>query len=396
MSLSELAARTAKPKDKPYKLADAAGLYLYVSTSGTRLWRLDYSFQSKRKTLSLGQYPLLGLAAAREKRDDAKRLLLDGVDPGDAKKQIELSVLAAADAPTFEVVANEYLSRLKHDGCAERTYTKNEWLLTNLAADLSPKAIADITPADILSVLQHVEASGRLESARRLRSALSAVFRLGVVTLRCPNDPTIALIGATKAPKVTNRAAIVDEIHFGRLMRDIDEYDGWPTLKYAMQFTALSVARPGEVRLAEWPEFDLEAKRWIIPEERTKMRREHAVPLSDQAVAVLKNVSAISQGKRLVFPSIRSYDRPLSDAAMISALRRMGYEKHEQTAHGFRSSFSTIMNERGHDPEIIEHALAHVDSSVRAVYNRAKYYAPRAVLLQEWADIVDTLKKPGR
>ena len=182
MSLSELAVRTAKPKDKPYKLADAAGLYLYVATSGTRLWRLDYSFKSKRKTLSLGQYPLLGLADARKKRDDAKRLLLDGADPAEAKKQSELSVQADAadDEPTFGQVAEEYLARLKHDGCAERTYSKNEWLLTNLAADLTPKPLASITAADILSVLQHVEATGRLESARRLRTALSAVFRLSM------------------------------------------------------------------------------------------------------------------------------------------------------------------------------------------------------------------------
>lgn len=387
MPLSEVAVRSAKPKEKPYKLSDANGLYLMVSVTGSRLWRYDYRFQNKRRTLAIGSYPLISLAEARKRRDDAKRLLLDGIDPGEHKRQ------AAADTakPTFGLVADEYIERLRHDGCAETTVNKNIWLLENLAADLRGKPIDEITAADVLAVLRHIEATGRLESAHRARSAISAVFRLGVATLRANTDPTFALRGAIKRPKVTNHPAITDEKRFGALMAAIAEYDGWPTLKALLQFTALTAARPGEARGAEWDEFDLKGARWVIPAIRTKMRREHDVPLSKQVVALLNDVARISGRSKLVFPSIRSLDRPLSENAMNSALRRIGYAQEEHNSHGFRSSFSTILNARGHDPEVIERALAHQDSSVRAVYNRTRYWKDRVELMQLWADLVDEL-----
>jgi integrase len=387
MPLSEAAVRSAKPKDKSYKLTDAAGLYLFVPVTGNRIWRYDYRFENKRRTLTIGAYPLIGLAEARKRRDDAKRLLLDGIDPVSPKRKAALNTAK----PTFGLVADEYIARLRHDERAETTVVKNEWLLGNLAADLRGKAIDEITPADVLSVLRNIEASGRLESAHRVRSAISAVFRLAVATLRATNDPTFPLRGAIKRPKVTNHPAITDETRFGVLLASIGEYDGWPTLKALLLFTALTATRPGEARGAEWSEFDLDAAKWVIPAPRTKMRREHDVPLSRQAVAVLKDVARISGRARLVFPSIRSLERPLSENAMNAALRRIGFTKTEHNSHGFRSSFSTILNARGFDPEVIERSLAHQDSSVRAIYNRSRYWKDRIELMQQWADIVDEL-----
>jgi integrase len=390
MALSEAAVRAAKAKEKPYKLADSAGLYLFVSTTGARLWRLDYRFKEKRRTLAIGGYPLIGLADARKKRDEAKRLLADGIDPGLLKRKTADTV-----TPTFGELADEYLDRLRHDECAPATLDKNTWLLKNLAADLAEKPIVSVTPADVLEVLRRVEASGRLESANRLRSAMSGVFRLAVATLRAETDPTIPLRGAIKSPKVRNQPAITDEKAFGALAGAIDEYDGWPTLTGVLRFTMLTACRPGEARHAEWSEVDLDKGRWVIPAARTKMRREHDVPLSRQAVAVLRSMLPISGRVKLVFPSIRSYERPLSENAMNAALRRMGYTQDEHNSHGFRSSFSTIMNSRGYDPDVIERALAHKDGSVRGIYNRSRYWTERVELMQAWADLIEKLKNPG-
>lgn len=391
MPLSEVAVRSAKAKDKAYKLSDSGGLYLFVPTSGTRLWRFDYRFDQKRKTLAIGSYPLIGLAEARKRRDDAKRLLLDGIDPVSDRKKAS----ANTDKPTFLAVAEDYLDRLKHDGSAETTLAKNTWLLKTLAADLHKMAIEEITPADVLKVLQHIEATGRLESANRARSAISAVFRLAVATLRANTDPTYPLRGAIKRPKVRSHPALTDEKKFGALMASIDEYDGWPTLKALLRITALTAVRPGEARGATWDEFDLQNARWVIPASRTKMRREHDVPLSKQAVTILQDVARISGRARLVFPSIRSLERPLSENAMNSAIRRIGYTSDEHNSHGFRSSFSTIMNARGYDPEVIERCLAHHDGTVRAIYNRSRYWKERVELMQIWADIVDELAATG-
>lgn len=393
MPLSEVAVRSAKAKDKPYKLTDGAGLYLYVSKTGARLWRMDYKFNGKNRTLSIGPYPVVGLAEARKRRDAAKLQLLDGVDPSTNKPSDKAKPIP--EDLTFGYLAGEYLDRMRHDGRADQTLIKNEWLLKTLAADLKDKAIGKITPADVLAVLRQVEAAGRLESANRLRSAISGVFRLAVATLRTDGDPTLALRGAIKSPRVRNHPAIVDEKRFGDLMRTIDGYDGWPTLTALLKFAALTAARPGEARMARWSELDLDKARWVIPAVRTKMRRDHEVPLSTQAIEVVRFVHQISGRSQFVFPSIRVFERPLSENAMNAALMRMGYTQDEHTPHGFRSSFSTIMNEREFNPEAIERALAHKDSSIRGVYNRSRYWQERVELMQAWADLIDELKKPG-
>lgn len=392
MRLSDLAIRKAKPREKPFKLADGGGLHLFVTSNGAKLWRLKYRFAGKEKLLSLGPYPATPLAAARRKRDEARQLLAQGTDPAVQKKLDKIAAVTAANN-TFGAVAREVLSNKEQSGAAEATMAKNRWLLEQLAAPLADRPIAQVSAAEILHLLKHVEKTGRRETARRLRGTISGVFRYAIVTLRANSDPTMATHGALLAPKVQHRAAIIDEQQLGGLMRAIDGFDGWPSLRAALQFLALTFARPGEVRGATRNEFDLRNAVWRIAPERTKMRQPHDIALSRQAIRVLEDAWPLSEYSGLVFPSIRSNRKPLSENAFNAALRRMGYAQNEMTAHGFRSSASTILNSRGYNPDVIEAALGHRDENeVRRVYNRAKYWPERVKLMQDWADLLDSLK----
>lgn len=392
MPLSEFAVRKAKPLDKPYKLNDGGGLYLHVQPGGSKLWRMKYRFLGKEKLLSFGPYPLVTIAEARERQREAKKLLHDGIDPGAKKKQDKLDAIIKQEQ-TFGLLANEYLERQEQKGIAPATLKKTTWLLKDLASPLANRPIHEITAAEILILLQSIEKSGRRETTRRLRGTISSVFKLGIVTLRAKEDPTIALHGALLPPKVEGRAAITDERAVGTLLQAIDDYDGWPTIRAGLQFLMLTCVRPGEVRGAVRQEFDLEKALWEIPAERMKMRQPHRVPLSRQAVAILEDIWILSEGGELVFPSVRSRHRPLSENAFNSALRRMGYQKHEVTAHGFRATASSILNNRGHDPDVIEAVLAHQDrNAIRRAYDRATYWPQRIKLMQEWADLLDELK----
>ncbi len=393
MVLSSFGIQNARPKEKPYTLADGNGLHLLVKPTGIKLWRFRYRFGGKANMLSFGSYPEVSLASARGKRDNARKLLGEGKDPSQQKK-LDKIVAATAANNTFGAIAEEHLKGLEEGGAASTTMTKNRWMLQDLAAPLSKRPIAEVTPAEILSILKKVEKSGRRETARKLRGIIGTVFRLAVATLRAPTDPTYALKGALAAPVVVHRPAITDERQLGALMTSIDEYDGWPTLRAAIQFVALTMTRPGEVRYMRRSEIVWQKSTWIVPAERMKMRRPHDVPLSRQALAVLREVWDLSEGDGFVFPSIRSVRRPLSENAMNSALRRMGYTKEQVCAHGFRSSASTILNERGFNPDVIEVALAHQDDDeARRAYNRAKYWKERVKLLQDWADLLDEFRK---
>ena len=393
MPLTALNVEHAKPKAKAYALADGSGLHLLVKTSGRRLWRFRYRFAGKANTLSFGAFPEVSLASARAKRDQVRTLLADGKDPSQNRKLERLAAAAAANN-TFGAIAEEYLLGREQTGAASTTMIKNRWMLHTLAAALSKRSIAEITPAEVLLVLKKVEQSGRRETARKLRGMIGTIFRYAVATLRASNDPTYALKGALMAPKVSHRAAITDEGQLGALMANVEQYDGWPTLRAAIQFLALTMTRPGEVRLMRRNEIVWPKSIWVIPAERMKMRRPHDVPLSRQALAVLRDVWGLSNGNGLVFSSIRSVTRPLSENAMNSALRRMGYAKDEMCAHGFRSSASTILNERGFNPDVIEAALAHQDEDeVRRAYNRARYSKERAKLMQDWADLLDEFRE---
>lgn len=393
MRLSHFAITKAKPQDKSFKLADGAGLYLLIEPGGSKLWRFRYRFAGRENMLTFGPFPAVSLGDAREKRDQARKLLASGVDPSERRKQ-EKREAALKCANTFGVIADEVLSNKEEREAATSTIDKNRWLLKDLAAPLADRPIQEITAAEILELLKRVEKSGRRETARRLRGAIGSVFRYAIVTLRATNDPTLALQGALLAPKVNHRAAITDEKKFGSLLRAIDDYDGWPTLKAALQFTALTFARPGEVRGARRGEFDFGKAVWRIAPERMKMRRPHEVPLSKQSISVLQDIWSLSEYGELVFPSIRSNRRPLSENAFNAALRRMGYEQDEMCAHGFRSSASTILNERGYDPDVIEAALGHQDEDeIRRAYNRAKYWPERVKLMQDWADLLDQFRR---
>lgn len=392
MALSEFAIRNAKPREKPYRLADSEGLHLFVQPHGSKSWQMRYRFQGKENVLSFGKYPLVTLAEARRKRDEARKLLADDVDPA-AQRKLDKIAAANAARQTFGLIAEEYIERLLAEHAAAATISKTRWLLLDLAKPLGKRPIKDIHPAEILDILKKIEKSGRRETARRLRGTISSVFKLAIVTLRAETDPTVPLRGALLAPASKGRAAITDERQFGILLRNINDYDGWPTITAALKFLALTCVRPGEVRGAERDEIDLEKAVWHIPAKRMKMRQPHDVPLSKQAIGVLQDIWPLSEGSKLVFPSVRSFHKPLSDNAFNAALRRMGYAKDEVTAHGFRVSASSILNSRGYDPDVIEAVLAHQDkNAIRRTYNRATYWEQRVQLMQEWADLLDELR----
>ncbi len=392
MPLSHFDLKNAHPAEKPYKLSDGGGLHLLIQPNGSKLWRLKYRFLGKERMLSFGAYPLISLAEARAKRDEAKKLVLDGKDPSVQKKLDHIAAVTASKC-TFGIVAAEYISNLEASGAAPQTVKKNRWLLEDLARPLANRPIADITPVELLDLLKRIEKSGRRETARRVRGIIGSVFRLAIVTLRANNDPTIALHGALLAPKTKPRAAIIDERAFGGLLRSIDEFDGWPSIRAALQFSALTFARPGEVRGAKRSEINFEKALWRISPERTKMRRAHDVPLSRQAIAVLEDVWSLSDPGELIFPSLRTHTRSLSENAFNSALRRMGYTQDEMTAHGFRATASTILDENGFNPDVIEAALGHQEpNEIRRAYNRASYWKERVDMLQKWADMLDAFR----
>ena len=312
MPLSHFDIQNAKPEAKPYKLADGGGLFLLIQPNGSKLWRLKYRHLGTERALSFGPYPTVSLAEARTKRDAAKKLMSEGVDPSVRKKLDRIAAETAA-RNTFGLIVAEFIANLEANGAAAATMAKNKWLLEDLAAPLSNRPIAEIPAAEILDLLKRIEKSGRRETARRLRGIMGAVFRLAVVTLRAPSDPTNALQGALLRPNTKPRAAITDEWKFGALLRAIDDFDGWPTIKAALKFAALTFARPGEVRGARRGEISFEKSTWRIPAERTKTRKPHDVPLSRQALDVIHDMWPLSDDGDLLFPSIRSASKPLSE-----------------------------------------------------------------------------------
>lgn len=392
MPLSDLKIRKAKQKDKAYRLTDGLGLSLLVRPSGTKSWQFRYQFMGKEKILSLGQYPILSLADARTKRDDAKRLLAGGQDPSVQKKLDSIDARVKARM-TFKEVADEYFDNLVDRGLAAATLRKKRWHIEVLAKSIHKRPIDQITAAELFHLLKPIERSGRRETAKKLRATISAIFRLAMVTMRAPADPSAALKDALLPPKVTGRAAITDEKEFGQLLRRLDEYTGWPVIPAAMKFQILTCTRPGEARGARMSEIDLENRTWTIPPERMKMRREHKIPLSNQAFdIVMENWSEI-KGVELLFPSLISNRKLLSENAFNTVLRRLGYTGEEVTAHGFRVTASTILNSREHNPDVIEVVLAHQDTNaIRRTYNRTTYWDQRVELMQTWADLCDEFK----
>ena len=392
LALSDFKISKAKPRDKPYKLYDSLGLFLQVSPNGSKLWRQKYMYMSKEGLLTHGAYPLVSLADARRKRDEVRKQLSDGTNPGTQRKLDRITAETQART-TFKLIAEEYIEACEERDLSPATMKKKRWFLLDLASPLHNRPINEITPAELLYLLKSIEKTGRRETAKKLRGAISAVFRLAIVTMRAEGDPTFALKDALIPPRVVSRAAITDETKFGQLLRDMETYTGWRMTIEAMKFQILTMTRPGEVRGAKKQEFDLNNRIWTIPEARTKMRREHLVPLSDQALQIVEDNWPEIEGVELIFPSLISNRKWISENAFNSALRRMGYSKDEVTAHGFRATASTILNTRGFDPEVIEAALAHQDkNSIRRTYNRAIYWEQRVKLMHDWANLCDKFR----
>lgn len=396
MPLTDVAIRNAKPRPKPYKLGDSLGLFLLVQPAGGKLWRLKYRVDGKEKKLSIGSYPEVGLAEARRRRDDARELLSSGKDPSREKKRKRVQAQIQAET-TFAAIAAEFCEKRRRDGqkaWAPATATRSEYLLSLLKGSIGKLPIADIEPADVLSAVRKIEGKGKLESARRTLQLASAVFRYAVATARLSSDPTRDLRGALTAPTVTHYGAIIDPVRVGELLRAIDGYEGQPITKLAMQLAPHVFVRPGELRHAEWAEFDLEGALWTIPASKTKMRKDHLAPLSRQAIAILEDIRTLTGPDGFVFPSIRSRKRPMSDNTINAGLRRLGYATDEMTAHGFRAMASTLLNESGKwHPDAIERALAHGDSDrVRAAYHRGAHWKERVAMAQWWSDYLDQLR----
>lgn len=392
MPLTDLEIRNAIPDPrKKRKLPDGGGMYVHLWPNGARYWRMDYRFNGERKTAAFGVYPAVSLAEAREKRAFAKKLLAAGIDPG-AQKKLDKIAAAASRKNTFRLVAEEWLDKLSREGRAPATLEKTKWLI-GLACDvLGERPIAEIAAPELLHALRRVEARGRYETARRLRSTCGQVFRYAIATGRAERDPSADLRGALTAPKVKHRAAITEPAAIGAILRAIDGYDGYPVVTAALKLAPLVFVRPGELRHAEWTEFDLDAAEWRIPASKMKMRQPHRVPLARQAVTILRGLHTLTGAGRYLFPSVRSAGRPISENTLNAALRRLGYAKDEATAHGFRATAAVRLNEMGRwNPDAIERQLAHQEqNSVRRAYTHAaEYWAERCEMMQYWADQLD-------
>ena len=362
MALTDRAIRHAKSASKPYKLADGAGLYLLVRPDASRYWRMDYRFAGKRRTLAFGVYPAVTLAEARDQRDAAKKQIAAGIDPALDRKLKKLATMTAAES-TFRAIAEEWIEKLTRECRAEQTLKKKRWLLRFAIKAFGHRPISQITPSELLAVLRLVEQRGHYESAQRLRSTCGQVFRYALVTGRAERDPTSDLRGALTVQRVKHRPAITDPKAIGALLRAIDGYDGHETTKAALRLAPLVFVRPGELRQAEWDEFDFDQAEWQIPAHKTKMRRIHRVPLSRQAIDILLDLQPCTGSGRFLFPSLRTRQRPMSENTLNAALRRLGYSKDEVTAHGFRSTAAVRLNEMGRwNPDAIERQLAHQEN----------------------------------
>jgi integrase len=396
VALNDVAIRALKPKACVYAVADGSGLCIEVAISGSKLWRLRYRFAGKARNLSFGRYPEVSLKEARQRRDTARALLRDGVDPGAERKRAKLAAELGA-ANTFGAVAEEYIEqKLSKEGRAAVTVDKAKWLLAQLKP-IAGKPIAEIEAAELFVVLKRLEGQRKHETAKRCRSFAGRVFRYAVVTGRAKADPAAMLSGALIAPKVKHHAAILDPAKLGELLRAIDDYEGALITRLAMQIAPHVMVRPGELRQATWDEFDLDAKIWRIAAQRMKMRRVHAVPLSDQVVVYLRELQQFSGPEGYIFPAFHTSRRPMSENTMNVAFRRMGYSRDEVTAHGLRTTSSTLLNESGKwHPDAIERALAHGDSdAVRGIYNRGQYWDERVRMMQWWSDYLDRIREGG-
>lgn len=392
MTLTDLKIRSLRPSEKISRHTDDRGLYIEVHPSGSKLWRYKYRYMGKQNRLALGRYPDVGLGEARARRDEARKKLEAGIDPLLERKREKLVARFSA-ANTFGDIAKEYIDKRVAEGQSDATTRKANWLLEQLKP-LWTFPVTDIKPVDLLAALKRVEAQGKYETARRCRSFAGRVFRYAVATGRGESDPSAILRGALVVPKTKHHAAILEPRQLGELLRAMDNYSGHKITRLAMQVSPHVMTRPGELRMAVWSEFDLDNAVWKIPAERMKMRRPHEVPLSRQVVAYLRELFELTGPDGYVFPAFHTWRRPLSENTINQCFRRMGYAVGEVTAHGLRTTASTLLNESGKwSPDAIERSLAHADAnSIRGVYNRGRYWDERVAMHQWWSDYLDELR----
>jgi len=403
MALTDVKVRNAKPGEKQVKLSDSGGMFLLVTPAGGKWWRLKYRFGGKEKMLAMGTYPDVSLSDAREARDDAKKLLRKGIDPGEAKKAKKAAgVLAGADS--FEVVAREWHIRFTPTWSDSHAF----WIIRRLEQyvfpDIGTRSIGELKAPDVLKVLRRIE-SVALETAHRVKYMLGQIFRYAVGSGRAERDPTADLKGQLPPRSQEHYASLTDPKEVAGLLRAIDSFTGTFTVKSALLLAPQVFLRPGELRQAEWLEFDLDAAEWNIPIERLKLKKrvkkdrageKHLVPLSGQALEILNNLRALTGRSRYVFPSARSFAKPMSNMAVNAALARMGYGD-EMTGHGFRATARTILAEvLGYRPDVVDHQLAHAvkDPNGRA-YNRTSFLDYRRFMMQDWSDYLGLLKTSG-
>lgn len=394
MALSDIIIRAAKPQEKDWKLTDEKGLYLLITPSGGKLWRIKFRHQGKEKKLSLGAYPEVNLTKARKLRDAARATLANGQDPALERKKAKFTAKLSAGI-TFAGVAREYIeSKMVGDGKAPATVAKARWFLEQLEPAIGSMPLADVDPQMLLAALKRLEAKGVHETAKRCRSFASRVFRYGVATGRCKSDPAQLLQGALVTRKARHYAAILEPAKLGQLLRAIEVFSGGPVTMAALQIAPHVFVRPGELRHAEWIEFDLKKGIWNLPAAKMKARRLHAVPLSKQVQKMLAELQILTGAGKYVFPSANGGSRPMSENTVNASFRRMGFEKDEVTAHGLRSTASTMLNESGlWNPDAIERALAHGDSNAtRGAYHRGLHWEERVKMAQWWSDYLDELR----
>ncbi len=394
MALTDMKIRSAKPREKQYKLTDGDGLYLLVTPQGSKLWRFRYRIGGKEKLLALGSYPEVSLYEARQARDEARRMLRNNIDPSVEKRQRKLMSLTR-QGETFGVIAMEWYERFKGQWAESHAEVTKRRLERELLPWLGHLPIREITATDLLSVLRRIEGRGILETAHRVRTVAGQVFRYAIATGRADRDPSRDLKGALPPPRERHLAAITDPKEVGALLRAIDGYRGHFVVRCALKLAPLVFVRPGELRHAEWSEIDLENAVWRIPAEKMKNRQPHLVPLSRQAVEILSELKPLTGTGRWVFPSLRSDERPMSENAVLAALRRLGYDKEEMCGHGWRATARTLLDEQlKENPAVIEAQLAHkVPDSLGRAYNRTTYLEERTRMMQRWADYLDELRR---
>ena len=399
--LTDIAVRRAVSAAKAFNLYDTGGLYVTVAPTGAKWWRLKYQFAGRERRMGLGRYPEVGMTEARQLRDDARAKLRRGIDPGAQRRSQRLAGQLAAENG-FEAIAREWLETKQGQWVPDQSVKVRTWLESHVFPWIGRRPIAELEAPELLSVLRRLVTRGTLNTAGRVRETISAIFRYAIATGRVQRNPAADLRDALPKATQKNFAALTNPAEVAELLRAIDGYQGLPVTFSALRLSPLLFQRPGEIRAMEWSELDLDAAEWRIPPSRRKLRKAakenprtlpHIVPLSTQAVQILRELQRLTGDGKLVFPSVRSRQRPMSDNTVNGALRRLGYSKEQMTGHGFRHMASTLLNELGWNPDAIERQLSHRDrDEVRGTYNLAQYMAERREMMQGWADYLDALK----